>query len=294
MAQALLQTDIPSLKLFGRGKVRDTYDLGDNVLIVATDRISAFDSVLPTGIPGKGEVLTQMSAFWFRKTAGIQPNHMLTANFDEFPEQLQPFAEQLAGRSMLVKKAKRIDIECVVRGYLAGSGWAEYRREGTICGISLPPGLQESEKLPEPIFTPATKAESGHDVNIGMEEMQDLVGAELAAELREKTLAIYAEAERYARSKGIIIADTKMEYGLLDGQVILIDELLTPDSSRFWDVASYAAGRSQPSLDKQFVRDWLEASGWDKEPPAPPLPDDVVQKTAGKYWEAYRRLAGED
>ncbi|MCL5256334.1 MAG: phosphoribosylaminoimidazolesuccinocarboxamide synthase [Chloroflexi bacterium] len=290
MAQPLLQTYIPSLALYGRGKVRDTYDLNDKLLIVATDRISAFDSILPTGIPGKGEVLTQMSAFWFRRTAGIQENHMITADFAEFPEDLKPFEDQLAGRSMLVKKAQRIDIECVVRGYLAGSGWAEYKRSQTICGIKLPAGLRESEKLPEPIFTPSTKAESGHDMNISIEEMGELVGPVWPRELRDKSLRVYATAERYARAKGIIIADTKVEYGLLDGKVILIDELLTPDSSRFWDTASYEPGRSQPSLDKQYVRDWLEASGWDKEPPAPPLPEDVVQKTSEKYWEAYRRL----
>jgi phosphoribosylaminoimidazole-succinocarboxamide synthase len=294
MPATLLTTNIPTLKLYGRGKVRDTYDMGDKLLFITTDRISAFDSILPTGIPGKGEVLNQMSAFWFRKTEHIIPNHMITADIEEYPEELKQYRDQIQGRSMIVKKAQRIDMECIVRGYLAGSGWAEYQKSGTICSMKLPAGLRESEKLPQPIFTPSTKAESGHDINISYGEMAGVVGQDLALELRDKTLAVYNFAESYARSKGIIIADTKMEFGILDGKVIIIDELLTPDSSRFWDVSSYEVGRSQPSLDKQFVRDWLEQSGWDKEPPAPPLPEDIAEKTAEKYWEAYRRLTSGD
>ena len=293
----VLRTDLP-LPLFGRGKVRDTYDLGDKLLIVATDRISAFDSILPTGIPYKGQVLTQLSAFWFRLTEGVMRNHLISTEPEEYPFEWRGWPEeqqeQLRGRWMLVKKAERIDIECVARGYLAGSGWAEYRKSGTVTGILLPEGLRESEALPEPIFTPAIKAASGHDENIPLERMCDLVGAELAGRLREATLRIYSTAADYARTRGIIVADTKLEFGVRDGELIVIDEMLTPDSSRFWEVDRYRVGESQVSLDKQYVRDWLLQSGWDREPPAPPLPKEVAEKTAETYIEAFRRLAGHD
>mgnify|MGYP005840651587 CR=1 FL=1 len=292
--RVLTETNLPGQKLFGRGKVRDTYDLGDRLLIVATDRISAFDVVLPNGIPGKGAVLNQLSAYWFRRTGSVVRNHFLTDDVSEFPAALHQFADQLAGRAMMVVKAQRLDVECVVRGYLAGSGWAEYKRNGTVCGLRLPEGLRQSDKLPEPIFTPATKEESGHDRNIDFAEFAQLLGADVAERLRETSIAIYRLAEKEAREKGIIIADTKFEFGLLDGQPILIDEMLTPDSSRFWPADSYEPGSPPPSFDKQYVRDWLEASGWNKEPPAPRLPDDVVQRTGEKYREAYRRLTGQE
>ncbi|MBI3977070.1 MAG: phosphoribosylaminoimidazolesuccinocarboxamide synthase [Chloroflexi bacterium] len=290
----ILGTDFP--RLFRRGKVRDTYDLGDRLLMVATDRISAFDVVLPTGIPDKGKVLTQISAFWFEQTAAIVPNHFLSLVTGEDPPLLADVDAQawrsLRGRAMVVRRAERIDFECVVRGYLAGSAWADYRRTGAVCGIELPPGLVESQQLPEPIFTPATKEESGHDLNVSLEYMQDRIGVDLANELKAKSLALYTFAERFARSRGILLADTKMEFGLLDGAVIVIDELLTPDSSRFWPADTYAPGRSQPSFDKQYVRDWLQSTGWNKEPPAPELPRDVAEHTAEKYREAFRRLTG--
>jgi phosphoribosylaminoimidazole-succinocarboxamide synthase len=293
----VLQTDFP-LPLFGRGKVRDTYDLGDRLLIVATDRISAFDSVLPTGVPHKGHVLTALSAFWFGMTAEIMPNHLISIEPDDFPFDWRSWPQEqqdeLRGRSMLVKKAQRIDIECVARGYLAGSGWAEYKKMGTVTAIPLPGGLQESQQLPEPIFTPATKAETGHDENISFEQMCSIVGQDVSEKLRDATLRIYSAAAEYARTKGIIIADTKLEFGMLDGQLIVIDEMLTPDSSRFWEVDKYQVGESQVSLDKQYVRDWLIESGWDREPPAPPLPEEVANKTAEKYLEAYSRLTGRD
>ena len=292
-ANVLLQTDLPGQRLFGRGKVRDTYDLGDRLLLVATDRISAFDVVLPNGIPGKGAVLNQLSAYWFREMACFLPNHYLTDDVDEYPAELRPFADQLRGRSMLVVKAQRLDVECVVRGYLAGSGWAEYKRTGAVCGQQLPAGLRQADKLPEPIFTPATKEESGHDRNIGLAEFAQILGADLAKTLIEASLCIYGQAEAEARSKGIIIADTKFEFGLLNGRPILIDEVLTPDSSRFWPADQYAPGGSPPSFDKQYVRDWLEGTGWNKEPPAPVLPDEVVARTADKYREAFERLTGE-
>jgi len=293
----VLQTDFP-LPLFGRGKVRDTYDLGDKLLIVATDRISAFDSVLPTGVPHKGHVLTALSAFWFGMTTEIMPNHLISIDPGDFPFDWRSWPQEqqdeLRGRSMLVKKAQRIDIECVARGYLAGSGWAEYKKMGTVTAIPLPEGLQESQQLPEPIFTPATKAETGHDENISFEQMCSLVGQDVSEKLRDATLRIYSAAAEYARTRGIIIADTKLEFGMLDGQLIVIDEMLTPDSSRFWEVDKYRVGESQVSLDKQYVRDWLVESGWDREPPAPPLPDEVANKTAEKYLEAYSRLTGRD
>ena len=292
MRSVVDQVDIPGLPLFRRGKVRETFDLGDRLLMVATDRISAYDSVLPTGIPDKGIVLTQLSRFWFERTAGLVPNHLITTDLTGLPAPVDAVRERLEGRSMVVRKAERIDIECVARGYLAGSAWAEYRREGTACGIRLPDGLQDSSKLEEPIFTPAMKSDEGHDENITFERMVDIVGQDLAGELRAATLRVYAAAEEYARTRGIIIADTKLEFGWVDGRVTIIDELLTPDSSRFWDASHYQPGKSQPSFDKQFVRDWLTSAGWDREPPAPPLPDEVAEATAAKYREGYERITG--
>ena len=292
----LLETNLP-LPLLHRGKVRDNYELGDKLLIVASDRISAFDVVLPCGIPDKGAVLNLISAFWFAKTAHILPNHLLevvkdTAQLNAYAPQKNGFPAGLVNRSMIVRKAKRIPIECVVRGYLSGSAWAEYSSKGTVNGAGMRPGMRESERFPEAIFTPTTKAESGHDQPLSLEGMAELVGQVLTEELREKTLAVYRFAEEYTRTKGIIIADTKMEFGVVDGKVILIDELLTPDSSRFWDAGKYMVGRSQPSYDKQMVRDWLTASGWNKEPPAPMLPEDLIRKTSQRYQEAYRILTG--
>ncbi len=293
MAQeVVLQTNLP-LPLFGRGKVRDTYDLGDRLLMVATDRISAFDAIMPNGIPDKGRVLTLLSAFWFGRTREIIPNHLISIETADLPESLGAMAEALAGRFMLVRKAKRLDFECVVRGYLAGSGWADYQRTGAVCGVKLPTGLRQADELPEPIFTPATKAETGHDINISLDEMKNSVGEDLGQAIADVSIAIYRAAAAYALDRGIIIADTKMEFGLLGDQLILIDELLTPDSSRFWAVGDYAPGGSPPSFDKQYVRDWLERSGWDKQPPAPALPDEVVAGTASRYREAYEWLTGE-
>jgi phosphoribosylaminoimidazole-succinocarboxamide synthase len=285
----VLSVDLPDIPLYRRGKVRELFDLGDRLLVVATDRISAFDVVLPNGIPGKGIVLTQLSAFWFEWFGSTIHSHYLTT---EVPPEVSAYRSVLDGRSMVVRKATRIPIECVARGYLAGSAWVEYQATGTVCGLRLPAGLRESERLPEPLFTPAIKAEEGHDENISFVELVDRVGEDVAHELRDRTLEIYSKAERYARDRGIIIADTKLEFGWIDGELAVIDELLTPDSSRFWDADHYAPGRAQPSFDKQFVRDWLLASGWEKRPPAPELPPDVVEKTAEKYREAYRRLTG--
>jgi phosphoribosylaminoimidazole-succinocarboxamide synthase len=288
----LLQLDLPGAKKLKSGKVREIFDLGDALLLVATDRISAFDCIMPNGIPRKGEVLTQLSHFWFEKFAAWMPNHLLAGADDPLPAALAPYAAQLTRRSMIVKKAQPLAIECVVRGYLAGSGWKEYREHGTVCGIKLPSGLQESSELPEPIFTPATKAESGHDENISFAQAAKLIGADLAEQARAATLKIYSAARAYARDRGIIIADTKFEFGLFDGKLVLIDEVLTPDSSRFWPADQYKPGRSQPSFDKQFVRDYLETLSWNKTPPAPALPPDVVAKTEAKYLEAYERLTG--
>ena len=298
MPPVLLNAELP-LPSFRSGKVRDSYRLGDHLLLVTTDRISAFDSVLPTGIPDKGLVLNQLSAFWFDRTRDIIPNHLIEVAND--PKRLDnylpakdrfPYPDYVAGRSMVVIKAKRLPIECVVRGYLSGSAWAEYQQEGTVSGLPLPEGLRESQEFPRPLFTPTTKAESGHDLPIDMEEMKRMVGDRLAQQLADKSLAIYDYARQYAIKRGIIIADTKMEFGLDGDQLILIDELLTPDSSRFWDAAKYQVGQSQPSYDKQPVRDWLEKSGWNKEPPAPPLPPEVVEATAGIYRQAYEKLTG--
>jgi phosphoribosylaminoimidazole-succinocarboxamide synthase len=290
--EPILQLDLPGIKKLKSGKVREVFDLGDCLLFVATDRISAFDVIMPNGIPRKGEVLTQISWFWFAQTESFQPNHLISRANEPLPKNLQPFADQLAGRSMIVKKAKPLAIECVVRGYLAGSGWKEYQKSKTVCGIKLPPGLKESSELPEPIFTPSTKAETGHDENISFTQAKRIVGDDMAAQARAASLRIYNSARDYARQRGIIIADTKFEFGLDNGKLILIDEVLTPDSSRFWAADQFEPGRGQPSFDKQFVRDYLETLDWNKTPPGPKLPDDVVAKTTAKYLEAYERLTG--
>ncbi len=291
----LLETNLPTT-LFHRGKVRDTYDLGDRFLMIATDRISAFDVVLPCGIPHKGAVLNQLSAFWFEETVHLVSNHMIEMIQDVHQlDAYYPsgyFPPSLARRSMIIKKAKTIPVECVVRGYLAGSAWTEYAQFGKVGGISLGAGLKECQQLPQPIFTPTTKAKTGHDLPLTMSDLKQLVGEALAEELEQKSLAIYQFAVAYAQTRGIIIADTKMEFGLVDGKLILIDELLTPDSSRFWDAASYEVGHSQPSLDKQLVRDWLASSGWNKEPPAPMLPAEIIKQTEERYREVYHRLTG--
>jgi len=296
----LREADLP-LPLFIRGKVRDTYDLGNHLLIIATDRISAFDSVLPSPIPRKGFVLNQLSVFWFRQTAEIVPNHLIEPiedihSLDTYiPEKSRfPYPAYLIGRSMVVKKVKRVPIECVVRGYLAGSGWAEYQECGKVAGFSLPKGLKESQKLPEPLFTPTTKADAGHDLPISMEEIEKLLGKERAREMKEKSIAVYNYAQEYARKRDLIIADTKMEFGLDGDRLILIDELLTPDSSRIWDSGLYQVGQAQPGYDKQPLRDWLVDSGWNKEPPAPPLPADVVEATSRRYIQAYERVTGRE
>jgi len=295
MARALLETSIPGAELVSRGKVRDIYTRGDDTLVlVATDRISAFDCVLSPGIPGRGVVLTQLSNFWFRRFAGSVENHILATRLEDFPEPFRSHPE-LAGRSVLARRLAPIPVECVARGYLAGSGWKEYRQDGAVCGIRLPDGLQESDRLPQPIFTPATKAVTGHDENISFERMVDITGLELAEKLRSLTLRIYEEAASYARERGVIIADTKLEFGLdAAGNVVWMDEALTPDSSRFWPAGDYEPGRAQRSFDKQYVRDWLESSGWNKEPPAPVLPEEVVSGTLRRYLEAYRLLTGEE
>jgi phosphoribosylaminoimidazole-succinocarboxamide synthase len=290
--QPITTTNLPGLKLVHRGKVRDIYEAGEHLLFIATDRISAFDCVIPNGIPDKGRVLTQMSLFWFDYLKDVVPNHLLTAKVDEYPVELRQFRDQLEGRSMLVKKAEMFPVECVARGYVSGSGWKDYRRTGGICGISLPVGLVESSQLPEPIFTPATKAQTGHDENISFEEAAAVIGESTAQKLRELTLSIYSKASAYARGRGIILADTKFEFGLIDGEITLGDEVLTPDSSRYWPADSYAPGGPQKSFDKQFVRDYLETLDWNKQPPAPPLPEEVILKTAAKYREAYETLTG--
>jgi phosphoribosylaminoimidazole-succinocarboxamide synthase len=288
----LLETFLPGVKLFSRGKVRDVYELGDKLLIVATDRLSAFDVVMREGIPDKGRVLTQLSRFWFDLIKGEIRHHFISAEVADYPRELHAFADQLEGRSMLVEKAQPFPIECVVRGYLAGSGWKEYGESQSVCGIKLPAGLQESARLDDPIFTPATKAQTGHDENITWEGMVARVGRGPAEKLRELSLALYRKGREFAAGRGIIIADTKFEWGLKDGQPVLIDEVLTPDSSRFWPRDEYAPGKGQPSFDKQFVRDYLESLHWNKQPPPPPLPAEVVEKTSEKYREAYRLLTG--
>ena len=292
MPRVLRETNLPGVKLHSRGKVRDVYEVGeDQLLIVATDRLSAFDVVMAEGIPDKGHVLTQLSIFWFELFRNI-PSHVLTAKVDEYPAALRPFSDQLAGRSMLVKKARPFPIECVARGFLAGSGWKDYRSTGAVCGIRLPSGLMESSRLESPIFTPATKAATGHDENISWEQTVEAVGRANAEQLRDRTLALYSRARDYASERGILIADTKLEWGVWRDEIILIDEVLTPDSSRFWPKEGYTPGKPQPSFDKQFVRDYLESLKWNKQPPPPALPPEVVERTAEKYRNAYRLITG--
>jgi phosphoribosylaminoimidazole-succinocarboxamide synthase len=291
---AVMKTDLPGIKLHGRGKVRDIYDLGDHFLIVATDRLSAFDVVLPTPIPNKGKVLTQMSAFWFDRFKDVVPNHVVSTDVSKYPQNLYQFRDQLEGRSMLVKKAKVFPVECVARGFLTGSGLKDYNKTGSVCGIKLPPGLRDSDRLPEPIFTPATKAETGHDENISEEQAAKVIGQDIVRQLKELTLQLYSRGVDYARTRGIIVCDTKFEFGLIDGKISIVDEMLTPDSSRFWPAVQYSPGKPQPSFDKQFVRDYLEKIGWNKQPPAPELPDDIVKATSAKYVEALRLLTGLD
>ena len=293
-SRIVLQTDFPELTLHARGKVRDLYSLNGQLLFVATDRISAFDYVLASGIPEKGRVLTQLSLFWFDFLKGTVNNHLVTAKVSEYPEPLRKYEDQIRGRSMLVQKAQMIDVECVVRGYLSGSGWKDYQKTGAVCGINLPAGLRDSDKLPEPIFTPASKATTGHDENISFHEMCKRTGPELAEELRDLSVRIYQKAADYAAGRGIIIADTKFEFGRTAQGLVLADEVLTPDSSRFWPADRYQPGRSQESYDKQFVRDYLETIKWNKQPPAPALPDEVAGKTSEKYIQAFRVLAGRD
>jgi phosphoribosylaminoimidazole-succinocarboxamide synthase len=290
---ALIKTDLGAIPLLGRGKVRDLYAIGDNLLLVATDRISAFDHVLGTGIPGKGKILTQISLFWFDLLSDIVPNHLIATRVDDFPAELHPFRDQLEGRSMLVKRAEMFPVECVARGYLAGSGWKEYQAEGTVCGIPLPSGLKDGSRLPEPIFTPATKSQDGaHDENIPFQRVEEIIGESDANQLRRLTMAIYAKAAAHAEARGLILADTKFEFGRVGDQIILADEVLTPDSSRFWDGKLWNPGGAQASFDKQFVRDNLESIRWNKQAPAPSLPEDVAARTRDKYLEAFRLLTG--
>ena len=291
-ASPQLIVDLPGIKKLRSGKVREVFDLGETLLFVVTDRLSAFDVILPDPIPQKGAVLNQLSAFWFRRFHEID-NHFVTADFAEFPKELQLFRNQLAGRSMIVRKTKPLTVECVVRGYLAGSGWKEYQKSQSVCGIKLPPGLKLASQLPEPIFTPSTKADEGHDENIDMKECARILGDEMANRVRDLSLDIYSRGRDHAAQRGIIVADTKFEFGTVDGKLMLIDECLTPDSSRFWPADQYVVGQSPPSYDKQFVRDYLETLDWDKSPPAPKLPTEVIQKTTAKYLEAYEKLTGE-
>jgi len=288
----LIESNIPELKLISRGKVRDIYRVADELLIVATDRISAFDYILQTGIPRKGEVLTQLSLFWFEHFKSLLPTHVITADVEKYPPPLPKHRGQLAGRSMMVSEAEMLPVECVARGYVSGSGWKDYQKTGSICGISLPSGILESGQLPEPIFTPATKATDGHDENISFDQAAEIIGRDVAVKVRDLTLDIYRRASEYARERGIIIADTKFEFGFIDGELVLADEVLTPDSSRFWPAAQYSPGGPQPSFDKQYVRDYLESINWNKLPPAPALPPGVARNTSEKYLEAYRRLSG--
>ena len=289
----LLKTDLGPTPLIGRGKVRDLYAIGDALLMVATDRISAFDHVLATGIPGKGKILTQISLFWFDLVRDIVPNHLIASEVRDFPAELHPYEDQLEGRSMLVRRAQMFPVECVARGYIAGSGWKEYKSSGTVCGITLPEGLKDGSRLPEPLFTPSTKSQDGtHDENISFADVEKTVGTDVAEELRRLTLAIYAKANKHAESHGLILADTKFEFGRTSNGIVLADEVLTPDSSRFWEASEWKPGGPQPSFDKQFVRDYLESIHWNKQAPAPGLPDDVVERTLQKYLEAFRRLTG--
>ena len=294
MNPVVLETNLSGLTLARRGKVRDVYDLGEHLLIVATDRISAFDYVLGSGIPDKGKVLTQISAFWFDHLGDLVPHHCLSVDVNDFPAEARAHRDILRGRSMLVKKTEPLPVECVARGYLVGSGWKDYKKTGAVCGVNLPSGLRESDRLPQAIFTPATKAETGHDENISEAHAGEIVGSDLIHRLRELTLEIYARGVEHSNERGIILADTKFEFGLIGDQLLLIDEVLTPDSSRFWPADGYVPGRAQPSFDKQFVRDHLEHIGWNKQPPVPSLPDDVVTRTRDKYLEAYRRITGRD
>jgi phosphoribosylaminoimidazole-succinocarboxamide synthase len=292
MGKILLKTDYTEFPCFSKGKVRDVYDLGENLLVVVTDRISAFDRILPNGIPDKGRVLNMMSAFWFDKTKHIIDNHLISYSTADLPPTLNKYAEELEGRFMIVKKAKMLPVECIVRGYISGSAWLEYKKSGSVCGLRLNEGMKESQKFGEPLFTPSTKAESGHDINISFGEMTSLVGRETAENVKEAALSIYNHASDYALAKGIIIADTKFEFGFYDGKIIICDEVLTPDSSRFWPLDSYKEGQPQPSFDKQYVRDYLLRIGWDKEPPIPILEEEVVAKTSEKYRESYLKLTG--
>jgi len=291
--EVLLETKLP-LPLLGRGKVRDIYDLGDSLLFIASDRISAFDCILGSGIPCKGRILTQMSLFWFDYLREVIPTHLLTADVTKYPRKLSRYRKRLDGRSMLVKKAQMIQVECVARGYLAGSGWKEYQEKGSVCGIPLPPRMRDGDRLPEPIFTPATKAQSGHDMNVPFRYVAKLLGVELAGQLRDLTLELYGRAAKYALERGIIVADTKFEFGFVDEQLVLADEVLTPDSSRYWPADTYSPGGPKYSFDKQYVRDYLETLNWNKRPPAPALPDEVVKKTSEKYEEAFTRLTGRE
>jgi len=291
LSKIVINTDIP-LEIINKGKVRDIYDLKENLLLVVTDRISAFDYVLPNPIPSKGACLTQLSRFWFEYTKDIVPNHMISTELADFPDQLQDFKDQLEYRSMLVKKTEVIPIECIVRGYISGSAWKSYKKDQTVCGITFSSGLQESERFDEPLFTPSTKADTGHDINISFEKMVELVGTDVSEQLKEYSLKLYSTAAEYARKKGIIIADTKFEFGILDDQIIFIDEALTPDSSRFWPADKYEPGKSQPSFDKQFVRDYLNTTSWDKNSDPPQLPDNIVNETTKKYQEAYEIITG--
>jgi phosphoribosylaminoimidazole-succinocarboxamide synthase len=288
---ALMDAAIPGLTLFSRGKVRDTFDFGDHLLMVATDRMSAFDVILPNGIPDKGAILTEMSKWWFERTSHITPNHIEPKGW---PSELSTYERQWGRRSMYVRKAERVDVECVVRGYLAGSGWKEYREQGTLAGLGLPAGLVESDRLPEPRFTPATKNDSGHDENISISQMAAMYGPELTAELHQLSLELYNTAATIALERGVILADTKLEFGFIDGKIHLIDECFTPDSSRYWDAQTYERGKPQPSMDKQYLRDWLESLHWDKTPPGPELPEEIVLGTRERYLLAYRRVTGQD
>ena len=292
--KVIIQTDFKDLKLFRRGKVRDVYDLDDKLLIVSTDRISCFDVVLPNGIPYKGKVLTRLSCFWFNFLKDILPNHFITADVDKYPPELKKYKNELSGRSMLVKKSKALPVECIVRGYLSGSGWKEYQKNQSICGIKLPAGLKESSKLPEVIFTPSTKAQVGHDLNVSPDYVEKQLGQEISEQIKNLSIVVYKKAADYGWEKGIIIADTKFEFGINEGKVILIDEVLTPDSSRFWPRDEYGPGRAQFSFDKQFVRDYLESLTWDKTPPAPQLPEEIIRKTTQKYLEAFKKLTGKE
>jgi phosphoribosylaminoimidazole-succinocarboxamide synthase len=291
---AIIKTELPGVKLHGRGKVRDIYDLGEHFLIVATDRLSAFDVVLPTPIPNKGRVLTQMSAFWFDHFKDVVPNHVVSIEVNDYPKNLHSLRDQIEGRSMLVKKAKVFPVECVARGFLTGSGLKDYNKNGSVCGIPLPPGLRDSDRLPHAIFTPSTKAEKGHDENISEEQAGKIIGQDNVRRLKELTLMLYTRGVDYASTRGIIICDTKFEFGTIHGKIAIVDEMLTPDSSRFWPADKYSPGKPQPSFDKQFVRDYLEKIGWNKQPPAPELPDDIAKATSAKYVEALRVLTGRD